>query len=132
MVKNGRLFQVKVPRRTRYFPTAEARDAGEPLVRAQEALLLASGKKEPPPRPAKAPPPPKKQKPLQDVRRAHNIDQTIFRPKVIAKPPASGSVFIPDHVQVQVIPAFEDRRFKADGTGEAGFLAEWKKLRGES
>jgi hypothetical protein len=136
MVKNGRLFKIHIPQRTRYFATAEARDLAEPLVRAEEERFALEHKrggrlKNPAPKVPKVPKMTKPSSPkLVPVQRERNLPQRIFKPKDV-RAPSTGSVFIPPHVQVQVCPSFEDNRFKAQGTGEGGFLDEWRRLRGE-
>lgn len=84
----------------------------------------------------KAAPPPPKLRQSNAIPTKPTIN-TVIKPKPLARPPGWGkndSVFVPQHVQKQVIPFQEDVRFKPDNTGEAGFAAEWKRLRsgGES
>lgn len=112
---------------------AELRRCEEHLQRLHERKPAVTAAPKPVPKPVPKPPKPS---------HSHAIPtkptiNTVIKPKPLARPPGWGkndSVFVPQHVQKQVIPFQEDTRFKPENTGEAGFAAEWKRLRsgGES
>jgi len=120
-----------------YFADAQACERARP---AFEAALLAEKK------PAKAPRPPKADKPLAIPRLAStrkprvNLarnDQTPFNPtdelkraKRHHKAP-SGDAIIPAGVKITQCPNYVDRRFAVQAPSD-GFLAEFKRLRGEA
>lgn len=136
LAHRGHIVMLKVPMRTRYFLNEVALKQGRPLVEAEERRRMdaAIAKERPRKKKLKAPPAPKPRAaspsaPREPSELTKRAIQSVFKPKTKAKPPPSGSVFIPAHVKVQVCPSFEDRRPKSAPV-VGGFVAEWKKLTG--
>lgn len=143
IVESEAAYVIKIPGRSRYFPTAMAMEAGRHVVESEEALRGASRIKVPaqprekklkapkaerPPKAPKARKPPKPPKPKKhQAFRVREATVVIAKPKL---PKLNESVFIPPHVTVQQLPHGLDTRYTATGTGEGGFLAEWRLKRG--
>lgn len=160
MVKSEGAYVIKLPGRSRYFPTAMALEEGRDHVLAEEAARTRLRVKRPPGRPPKVrtpippkppkeprppkvraekapkaitpkPPKPEKPKPFKVktvIDMARNA-VTGFKPKLPSVRQSVFEVHIPDHVKVQELPSGRDMRYVATGTGEAGFMDEWRRMR---
>lgn len=130
---DGRIAMIKIPGRSRFFPSEHALQMGRRLVEADEERRQEAKKK----KPKVAAPNAFNSRPVVEKRRAPAPhQQLLLRAKPLATPaPATGSVFIPpvipDNVKITRIERQLGRYEVPANTHGAGFLDEWRAKRGE-
>lgn len=130
MVELHLLFRNGPHGRMRYFISAAARDASPPELKIPRLALTKPPRPPKQPRPSRGPvldylpgePRPKKPSLPPRAETVHIPAPSVFDPKAKA--------IVPEHVEIQRIPTPADR-YAVEAPAD-GFLAQWKRLRGEA